>query len=206
MRADQLPGEILTPRSGFVDRRDIASRLPPAAEMDATTGRAWRPLEDTTTAAQVLYGAGSDYERYRRSGDFYSEGTLIWLEIDVAIRQLSKGARSLDDFCRAFHGGPSGAPAMKTYNFEDVVAALNAVQANDWAGFLTAVCSPDRRAPRRHRAVRLEPCNAACAQTSETMKTAVSDRPRYSSSAVREDARRDVPSAAPRRRPASRPP
>ena len=54
------------------------------------------------------------------------------------IRQLSKGARSLDDFCRAFEGGPGGAPAMKPYNFEDVVAALNAVQPYDWADFLNS--------------------------------------------------------------------
>jgi predicted metalloprotease with PDZ domain len=54
----------------------------------------------------------------------------------VLIRHRSGGKKSLDDFCRAFHGGPSGAPALKTYTFEDVVAGLNSVQANDWAGFL----------------------------------------------------------------------
>ena len=37
--------------------------------------------------------------------DFYPEGTLIWLEVDVIIRELSKGAKTLDDFCHAFHGG-----------------------------------------------------------------------------------------------------
>ena len=89
-------------------------------------------------AAQTLYGAGNDYADYRRTVDYYPEGTLIWLDADVTIRQLSKGARSLDDFCRAFEGGPGGAPAMKPYNFEDVVAALNSVQPYDWAGFLNS--------------------------------------------------------------------
>jgi predicted metalloprotease with PDZ domain len=70
--------------------------------------------------------------------DYYAEGTLIWLDADVTIRQLSKGARSLDDFCRVFAGGPGGAPAMKPYNFEDVVAALNSVQPYDWASFLNS--------------------------------------------------------------------
>ena len=73
--------------------------------MDNTYGRTWRPLEDTAVAAQVLYEAGGDYQNYRRSVDYYPEGTLIWLEVDAMIRQLSKGAKSLDDFCRAFHGG-----------------------------------------------------------------------------------------------------
>ncbi|PWU08832.1 MAG: hypothetical protein C5B51_07135 [Terriglobia bacterium] len=61
---------------------------------------------------------------------------MIWLDADTLIRQLSKGTRSLDDFCRAFLGGPGGAPAMKTYEFQDVAAALNAVQPYDWSGFL----------------------------------------------------------------------
>src|SRR5208282_5278749 len=66
----------------------------------------------------------------------YDEGTLIWLEADVLIRELSKGAKSLNDFCKAFHGGPGGAPALKTYTFEDVVAGLNSVQSYTWADFL----------------------------------------------------------------------
>jgi predicted metalloprotease with PDZ domain len=49
---------------------------------------------------------------------------------------LSKGAKSLNDFCRTFEGPPGGAPALKTYTFEDVVAGLNAVQPYDWADFL----------------------------------------------------------------------
>jgi len=99
-------------------------------------------------AAQVLYEAGSDYGNYRRGVDYYPEGVLIWLEADVTIRQLSKGSKSLDDFCRAFHGGPGGAPALKAYNFDDVVAALNAVQPYEWAGFLNQrIHSTDAHAP-----------------------------------------------------------
>src|SRR5208283_3968176 len=98
--------------------------------------RQWRPLEDTAVAAQLLYGAREDYSEYRRSVDYYPEGTLIWLEADVTIRRLSNGSKSLNDFCRAFHGGPGGAPALKPYTLDDVVAALNAVQPNDWAALL----------------------------------------------------------------------
>ena len=86
-------------------------------------------------AAQLLYDARDDYANLRRGVDYYDEGTLIWLDADVTIRQLSKGAKSLNDFLRSFEGGPGGVPALKTYTFEDVVAALNAVQPYDWAGF-----------------------------------------------------------------------
>jgi predicted metalloprotease with PDZ domain len=56
--------------------------------------------------------------------------------VDVLIRKLSSGAKSLNDFCRAFFGGPGGAPALKPYTFEDLVTALNSVQSYDWSRFL----------------------------------------------------------------------
>jgi predicted metalloprotease with PDZ domain len=130
-------GEILAPRSGLWSPEDYRESLAEtAASLDTESGRTWRPLEDTAIAAQVLYGTGEDYAEYRRSVDYYPEGTLIWLEADVLIRRLSNGAKSLNDFCRAFHGGPGGAPALKTYTFEDVVAGLQSVQPYDWAEFL----------------------------------------------------------------------
>lgn len=130
-------GEVLARRSALWTPESYREKLAgTAAALDNEFGRQWRPLEDTAVAAQVLYDSGNDYGDYRRNVDFYPEGTLIWLEADVTIRQLSKGKKSLDDFCRTFHGGPGGAPALKPYGFADVVAGLNAVQPYDWAGFL----------------------------------------------------------------------
>jgi predicted metalloprotease with PDZ domain len=57
------------------------------------------------------------------------------LEADALIRHESKGRRSLDDFCKLFYGAPSGAPQVKPYDFDALVAALNAVQPHDWAAF-----------------------------------------------------------------------
>jgi predicted metalloprotease with PDZ domain len=129
-------GEVLARRSGLWTPDDYRDRLAAtAAELDTRSGRTWRPLEDTAVSAQVLYDTTDDFREYRRSTDYYEEGSLIWLEVDTLIRKLSQGAKSLDDFCRAFHGGQSGSPAMKPYEFQDVVAALNAVQAYDWSGF-----------------------------------------------------------------------
>ncbi len=142
-------GEILAPRSTLRTPEDFRESLAEtAADLDNKYGRTWRPLEDTAVAAQLLYYTGEDYDNYRRDVDYYPEGTLIWLEADVMIRQLSKGTKSLDDFCRAFHGGPGGAPALKPFTFEDVVAGLNAVQPYDWAGFLNQrLHSTDAHAP-----------------------------------------------------------
>ena len=129
-------GEVLAARSGLWTAEDYRDSLAlTAAEMDTQAGRKWRPLADTAVFAQVLYDTDSDYGDYRRSTDFYPEGSLIWLDADTLIRQLSKGTKSLDDFCRAFHGGSSSAPAMKTFTLEDVIAGLNAVQPYNWAAF-----------------------------------------------------------------------
>ncbi|HKA00550.1 MAG TPA: hypothetical protein VKE70_28760 [Candidatus Solibacter sp.] len=142
-------GEVLAARSGLWTAEEYRESLAgTAAELDTQAGRTWRPLEDTAVAAQVLYEAGNDYGSLRRSVDYYPEGSLIWLEADTIIRQQSKGAKSLDDFCRAFHGGASGKVEMKPYEFNDVVAALNALQPYDWAGFLNQrLHSTDAHAP-----------------------------------------------------------
>jgi predicted metalloprotease with PDZ domain len=134
----QYLGWVLSARSGLrtteADRDDLALRT---AELNARGGRNWRALEDTATAAQLLYETGDAWKAWRRSVDFYDEGTLVWLEADVTIRRLTGGARSLDDFCKRFHGGGTGLAEVKTYGFSDVVADLNAVAPFDWSAFLT---------------------------------------------------------------------
>jgi predicted metalloprotease with PDZ domain len=130
-------GEILTPRSGLSTAQEFLDTLAiEAAALDREVGRTWRPLEDTAVAAQVLYDARPDYQNLRRTTDFYEEGTLIWLDADVTIRTLSKGAKSLDDFCKAWAGPPDTAPQVRPYTFDDVVRTLNSVQLYDWATFL----------------------------------------------------------------------
>jgi len=131
-------GFVLTARSGLLtseqDRDDLAIT---AAALDHTPGREWRDLQDTADAAPQLYFSPRAWESLRRSTDFYSEDTLNWLWTDVIIRQQTKGAKTLDDFCKLFHGAPSTAPMVKPYTFEDVIATLNQVAPYDWRAFWT---------------------------------------------------------------------
>jgi predicted metalloprotease with PDZ domain len=130
-------GEILAPRSALRTPQEFLDSLArDAAALDNESGRAWRPLEDTAVAAPVLYSARDDYADLRRGTDFYDEGTLIWLDVDVTLRTLSKGRKSIDDFCKAWAGPPSTGPELKPYTFEDVVRTLNSVQPHDWTSFL----------------------------------------------------------------------
>jgi predicted metalloprotease with PDZ domain len=131
-------GTVLTARSGLhntdQERDDLALT---AAGLDHTPGRVWRNLQDTADAAPQLYFSPQAWHSWRRGTDFYDEGTLSWLWADVIIRQQSKNKKSLDDFCKLFHGAPSTGPMVKTYTFDDVVTTLNQVVTYDWRGFWT---------------------------------------------------------------------
>ena len=132
-------GEVLTARSGLQTpqqwREDFAELV---ATYEHRPGRDWRPLQDTADAAPFLYDAGNEWSNWRRGTDFYEEGELLWLDVDETLRTITKDKKSINDFCKIFHGGASGQPELKPYTFEDVVATLNSVAPYDWAGFLRA--------------------------------------------------------------------
>jgi predicted metalloprotease with PDZ domain len=148
----QYLGDVLAARSGIWTAEQYRGMLAlSAATLDNRPGRQWRDLEDTATMAQVLYNvdAAGGWDNWRRGTDFYAEGELVWLDVDTTIRKLSDGKKSLNDFVAAFEGpGGNTAPKVVPYTFADVVAGLNAVVANDWAGFLrTRLNSNQARAP-----------------------------------------------------------
>src|SRR5262249_30980616 len=133
----QYLGYVLMTRAGLrttdFSREQLADV---AAYLDQRPGRTWRPLRDTTIGAQLVYEAPDAGSEWRRAADFYNEGLLIWLEADVTIRRQTNGAKSLDDFCRRFHGGESTPPRVLPYTFDDLVTELNAVAPYDWRKFL----------------------------------------------------------------------
>jgi len=145
----QYLGTVLEARSGLRTPEQTRERLALLAEWARNQrGRAWRPLEDTATAAQLLYQARSDWSAWRRGVDFYDESVLLWMDVDTLIREKTQGRRSLDDFCRRFHGGPAGPAGVKTYTLDEVVADLDAVAPYDWRALLTErVTAASSRAP-----------------------------------------------------------
>jgi predicted metalloprotease with PDZ domain len=129
-------GHVLGARSGLVEAAQMREGLAATAALyDTRTGRAWRSLQDTTNDPIVNRRGPLAWITWQRAEDYYSEGELIWLDADTLIRELSAGKRSLDDFARRFFGVENGRHAPLTYTFEDLVAAMNAVQPYDWAAF-----------------------------------------------------------------------
>jgi predicted metalloprotease with PDZ domain len=129
-------GDVLTARSGLWTPQEYRDALAGSAAMlDHRPGRTWRNLQDTADSAALLYYTPKEWDSWRRSVDYYDEGELDWLWADSIIRQQTGGRKSIDDFCKLFHGAPSTPPIVKTYTFDDVVNALNQIAPYDWRGF-----------------------------------------------------------------------
>jgi len=136
-------GNLLGERIGMVSadqyKQDLALT---AAEMDATSGRAWRSIEDTTfDSAMPRNGGGrgssNAWSSWKRGADYYPEGDLFWLNVDTTIRNLTHNKKSLRDFLQIFlQKGGSGVPRVEPYSLEEVEADLNHVVKNDWHAFI----------------------------------------------------------------------
>jgi len=133
----QFWGYVLGARSGLYSKQDTLDAFAAiAADMDLRVGRTWRPLVDTAHDPIIAARRPKPWSSWQRSEDYYNEGLLIWLEADQIIRRESGGRKSLGDFARSFFGGKNGDWGVRTYEEQDVVTALNAVQPYDWAAFI----------------------------------------------------------------------
>jgi predicted metalloprotease with PDZ domain len=145
-------GAVLATRSGLWSEdfgRQAWASL--AANMDHNrAGRAWRALQDTTEQPIITARRPLSWLSWQRTEDYYTEGELLWLDIDTRIRELTHDKRSLDDFAHAFFAGPPTGPGPSTgpgqtgsllgpltYTFADVVQALKIVAPFDWEKYLT---------------------------------------------------------------------
>jgi predicted metalloprotease with PDZ domain len=134
----QFWGYVLAARSGMLTKQDTLDAIASTAATygPGTPGRVWRPLEDTTNDPIIAQRAPQPWRSWQRSEDYYSEGQLIWIDVDRIIRQKSGGKKSIDDFARAFFGMRDRDYGELTYNFDEVVATLSKVQPYDWRGYL----------------------------------------------------------------------
>jgi predicted metalloprotease with PDZ domain len=133
----QFWGNILSARSGMMPAEDVKSEIARAAAyFDILPGRSWRPLVDTTNDPIIAQRRPQPFPSWPRGEEYYSEGMLIWLDVDSIIRERTQGRRSIDDFGRAFFGINPNDEGILPYTFDDIVRTLNNVAPYDWATYL----------------------------------------------------------------------
>ncbi len=133
----QFWGYVFQARSGLVTRENtLEGYAAIMASLDNRPARTWRPMGDTTNDPVITPRAPKGWVSWQRSEDYYNEGLLIWMEVDSILREQSKGTKSIDDFARAFFQGRDGDYGEVTYNFDDVVRTLGAIQPYDWRTLL----------------------------------------------------------------------
>jgi predicted metalloprotease with PDZ domain len=142
---------VLAARSGVQSKEIVIGELARAAAFyQLQPGRDWRSVEDTTHDPIYAARKPKPNATWSRGEDYYVEGSLVWLEADMIIREQSSGKKSLDDFAKAFFGIKDGDWGTVTYNFDEVVRTLNGVLPYDWASFLDQrIRTPGQAAPWR---------------------------------------------------------
>ncbi|WP_263383598.1 M61 family metallopeptidase [Granulicella arctica] len=138
----QYYGNVLTARAGFRTPEQTVGAFDYEAFQVDKPGRRWRSVQDTADASAILRGNDSAWASWRLSQDYYYAGTLLWLEADAKIRELTHGKKSLDDFAALFFAPPVAnsfsrdtGPGVLPYTLADLLQALNAIAPFDWQGF-----------------------------------------------------------------------
>jgi predicted metalloprotease with PDZ domain len=134
---NQYLGDLLSFRAGIREPKLYPEYLATVyASMDYETGRATTPLIDLTTGAPYFYLARGVYPAIRRNAnDFYTEGELLWLDVDTIIRERSRGARSLDTFLHRYTEPTVTGPIVVTYTRAQIESLLNGVEPYEWHDF-----------------------------------------------------------------------
>ncbi|MFM5950827.1 MAG: M61 family metallopeptidase [Novosphingobium sp.] len=146
---DQFWWTVLAARSGLQGKDMVLGMLASwAGNFSTQPGRRWRSVEDTGHDPVFAARKAKPFASLSRSEDYYTEGALIWLEIDQIIRERTGGKRSIDDFAKLFFGMRDGDYGQLPFEVDEIVTKLNAVAPYDWAGFIeTRINTPGQPAP-----------------------------------------------------------
>lgn len=145
----QFWGLVLAARSGVQTKDTVLSSLANyAGTFTQTPGREWRSVEDTTHDPIFAARRAKPFATMSRNEDYYTEGALVWLEVDQILREKTGGRKGLDDFAKAFFGIRNGDWGVATYERGDVIATLAAIAPYDWDGFFrTRIETPGQPVP-----------------------------------------------------------
>lgn len=131
---------VLTPRLGLrTVQQSLDALAVDAALMANRPGRQWKSLQDSTVDALYMPAKPVQWRDWQRRTDYYAEGVLLWLDVDMLLRELTGDRNSMLDFAAVFFGsGEHQRSSTSTYTFDDVCKTLNRIAPYDWAGYLSA--------------------------------------------------------------------
>ncbi len=136
----QYLGKVAAARGGMRTLEQALDDLAiDAARTQVQPSRAWKPLRDSVYDPITISGRGIEWPDFTGKKDYYVDGVLLWLAVDVEIRAKTAGRKSIDDFLRLFFAPRKDAPdVVHTYTEADLYAALNQVSPGDWKRFFDA--------------------------------------------------------------------
>jgi predicted metalloprotease with PDZ domain len=130
---------VMTPHLGLRTVQQALDALAvDAALMANRPGRQWKSLQDSTVDALYMPGKAAFWRDWQRREDYYAEGVMLWLDVDMLLRELTSDRKSMRDFAAVFFGGGHNARAITTYTFADVCKTLNKIAPYDWAAYFNA--------------------------------------------------------------------
>ncbi|SDF49776.1 MULTISPECIES: M61 family metallopeptidase [unclassified Duganella] len=127
---------VISTRQGLRSVQQSLDALAVDASLMANRpGRAWKSLQDSTVDALYMPAKPVNWRDWQRREDYYAEGVLLWLDVDMLLRALTKDRKSMLDFAAVFFGAGQNTRTITTYTFEDVCKTLNKIAPYDWAAY-----------------------------------------------------------------------
>ena len=132
-------GRVLSARLGLRTRQQTLDALAvDAYNAVGRVGRRWKSLQDSTNDALYMPGRQAQWRDWQRREDYYGEGVLLWLDVDMLLRELTSDHKGLADFAGAFFGAGGDTLVTQTYTIDDICKALNRIAPHDWSGYFRA--------------------------------------------------------------------
>lgn len=131
-------GDLLALRAGVLTRAEFLGNLSSViADLQSTPGRLLQSVELASYDAWIRYYR-PDENSPNVSISYYVKGQVLGFLLDARIRQLTNGARSLDDVMRAAYARYSGARGFAPEQFRQVAEQVaGASLADFWSAWIT---------------------------------------------------------------------
>ena len=131
-------GDLLALRAGVLTRAEFLGSLSSViADLQSTPGRLLQSVELASYDAWIRYYR-PDENSPNVSISYYVKGQVLGFLLDARIRQLTNGARSLDDVMRAAYARYSGARGFTPEQFRQVAEQVAGTSLADfWSAWIS---------------------------------------------------------------------